>query len=275
MGYGLKDLQPASLYITISIPRLAPYQPLPTYMYHSYLLDGLDGFDPTKYETSVANDLSHEELDWGIYWLNDDHHGTHYTLRRALEPDGITTTSSHVLHTATLPASTMRLNSSIVGLVRVLAMPPSLGTEIPSYLDWLTATAAPAATRTFIWATTAYMRCRKHVAHTYAGGEDGVREFDINQFLVEALTFAYGEVWHAVKGGALPRPVIASKFGVELLPIEEDDTGEIDEGGEGDGEDDVKETNELDSLLMPVLDLQRKEPISDPWIVDEDGFLTV
>ncbi|KFH44628.1 hypothetical protein ACRE_045600 [Hapsidospora chrysogenum ATCC 11550] len=260
MGFSLRDMQPSSLYITIATPPLAPYQPVPADAYHPYRLD--DDFDPREYETSVADGHGREEFAWGLYWLHDHQRGTWYTLRRQPNDhnDGSggrpSSSPSHVLTMATIPPSALRLNNNIVGLVRVLSSSTPAGgsgidhpvtDEIPAYLHWLTARAAPAATRTFIWATTAYMRCRRHLAHVYAGGEDddaahysegeaGVRRFEINKFLEEALGFAYGEVSYGLIGGQLPRPVMASEFGVELQLVEEREgpVGGKDWAGEGD-----------------------------------------
>lgn len=250
MGRRLGHLQPGCLYISIAIPPLAPYQPLPANFYLPYLLDD---FDPTRYETSnPTGGLGREEFDWGLYWLHDHQQGTWYTLRPA--PDSHTEDNepptSHALFTATVPPSAMRLNPCVVGLIHVLSLPASLAAEMPAYLDWLTACAAPAATRTFLWATTAYLRCRKHVENTHAGGGDGdgegPRPFEINLFLREALEFAYGEVWYGIVGGQVPRPIMASGFGVELVDMEgPDDIGGIKKVEEGDN--DEVETMRLES----------------------------
>ncbi|KAL6868760.1 hypothetical protein ACO1O0_000077 [Amphichorda felina] len=241
MGYPIRHLQPGSLYVTIAIPPLAPYQSLPADFYQPHLLRG---FDPTRYETSIPIGRGREEFDWGLYWLHDQHHGKWYTLRPSPGDNSSTSPSpSRVLCTVALRPSAMRLNPSIVGLIRVLSLPATLAAEMPLYLDWLTAHAAPAVTRTFLWAATAYLRCRIHVAHTHVtgagGGEaDGARPFDINVFLREALGFAYGEVWHALVGGQLPRPVMVSALGVELLAVEGVYEGGDNGGCEGkDGED--------------------------------------
>jgi hypothetical protein len=258
MGFDLRDIQPSPLYITIAIPRLAPYQPLPADAYHPYRLG--DDFDAREYETSVADGLGREEFDWGLYWLHDLQRGTWYTLRRYPndhddQSGGQTSSPPHVLTTATVSPSALQLNTNIVGLVRVISSSTPAGgngidpvtDEIPAYLHWLTARAAPGATRTFIWAATAYMRCRRHLAHVYAGGEDddathysireaGVRRFEINKFLEEALAFAYREVSYGLIGGQLPRPVMASEFGIELQLVEarEGPVGGEDWAGEGD-----------------------------------------
>ena len=244
MGHhGKHLLQPGSLSITISLPTLAPYQPLPADVYPPYLLRD---FDPTKYETAVANGFGREEFVWGLYWLPDEESdGLWYFLHRQRQQqkqpdffDDQTSQSSlssspddsctlNNLYRVPLSPSSMRLNPNIVGLIRVMTLPASVAADMSVYLNWLTAYTGPTARRSFLWATSAYMRCRMHVAHTYADG-DGGNPFDVNRFLSSALAFAYGEVWHLLVGGRLPRPVMVSEFGVELQALEED-KGDMDQ----------------------------------------------
>lgn len=236
MALGMALLQPGSLYITLAIPPLRPYEPLAADAYPPHLPDD---FDPTEYETNIAEGRGREEFDWGLYWLHDDGCGLWYTLQgkgtwcEATSSRSTTTSSSsrcsRSVAVVAVPPSSLRLNPNIVGILRVLALPPGAYHDgVPRYLGWLTARAAPAATRSFLWAATAYLRFRKHVAHAHAHAAadvdwTGVPEFDINEFLCEALAFGYQEVWHCLVGGQLPRPVATSGFGVELQVVAGDD----------------------------------------------------
>lgn len=114
-----------------------------------------------------------------------------------------------------------RLQARVAGLVRVLRVPGLLVAGLTSYLDWLAVQTASSATRSFIWASSMYLRARRHLSADHAQHHGAVATaflFDTKGFLQEALHLAYKEVWYGL-AGQLPRPVMASAFGVELVAV--------------------------------------------------------
>jgi hypothetical protein len=116
-----------------------------------------------------------------------------------------------------------RLQARVAGLIRVLRVPSLLIAGLTPYLDWLAVQTASSATRSFIWASSLYLRARRHLSadhhhHPYSTAATGFL-FDTKGFLQEALHLAYKEVWYGL-AGQLPRPIMASAFGVELVAVE-------------------------------------------------------
>lgn len=103
------------------------------------------------------------------------------------------------------------------------ATPPSLVVPLttvldagmPTYLDWLTSHTAPNANRTFIWATSVYLRCRIHATGSLKTIDD-FSFFDVKEFLRDALNYCYSEVRYAARG-QLPRPIVISQFGIQMF----------------------------------------------------------
>lgn len=213
-------MEPNTLYITISLPNLPPYQPLSPDFYRPYLTSA---FNPRTYETSIAatsDSNATEEFNWGIYWINHLGIGTLYTLHRVPQP--AEDSPLHALQATIVPPTSIRFDNTIIGFLKVLTLPPGIQDGMQGYITWLTALTAPAATRTFIWATTTYARCRKHTVHTIVGVEDDEsEEFEINGFLEEALGLTYGDVRHALMGRGCV-PVWTSEYGVEVVEEEEE-----------------------------------------------------
>ncbi|KAG5953690.1 hypothetical protein E4U53_003677 [Claviceps sorghi] len=219
MARPVKDLEPGSVYITISIPySLARSTPMP-----------IIGRRPSEsrevniatYETHCAQDLAQEEFSWGLYFHRAQQDGIWYNLRK--EDDDIrypSLPSLFSLHRQHVTASP-RLQCQVIALVRVLRVPRSLCNELTWYLDWLAWESYATATRSFIWVTSMYLRTWHHIIRmlnnpSLAYGS----QFDVNLFLREALNFAYENAEYAL-GGQLPRPIIQSAYGTELeIPIE-------------------------------------------------------
>ncbi|KAL7782953.1 hypothetical protein V8C43DRAFT_190640 [Trichoderma afarasin] len=117
-----------------------------------------------------------------------------------------------------------RLQTRVAALIRVLRVPDSFADGLTLYLDWLAEQTAPSATRSFIWASSMYIRTRHHFsAYTNGTAGDVAATGFTTGFLQEALHLAYKEVWYGL-GGQLPRPMMASAFGVEMLMGEEAST---------------------------------------------------
>lgn len=234
----LKSLEPGSLYITISVPRPSLDEPCgPPFRYLPYLPKDLD---LASYEVSCAQGLDREEFDWGIYWHRGHGDGTWYRLRRVSSTIDAGMGKSLVGSTGDMGAledganaagplsfyalsrqemhQSPRLQTRVAGLVRVLRVPKPLDRGLTHYLDWLASQSASSATRSFIWASSMYLRTRRHFSpDPYDKVSDVVATgFDTTGFLQEALQLAYKEVWYGL-AGQLPRPVVASAYGVELL----------------------------------------------------------
>ncbi|GFP54243.1 hypothetical protein TASIC1_0003062100 [Trichoderma asperellum] len=251
----LKALEPGSLYITISVPRSNPqlHGPFPDFQYLPYLPHDLD---LASYEVSCAKGIDREEFDWGVYLHRGHGNGTWYGLRRlsssidasmgtasmgGASSAGNSTGDSSAKATAAAAAAAAasrsmpfyalsrqdmrqspRLQARVAGLIRVLRAPSPLAAGLTSYLDWLAAQTASSATRSFIWASSMYLRARRHLSADHPHGtvrSDATATdflFDTKGFLQEALHLAYKEVWYGL-AGQLPRPTMASAFGVELV----------------------------------------------------------
>ncbi|PON25821.1 hypothetical protein TGAM01_v205258 [Trichoderma gamsii] len=251
----LKTLEPGSLYITISVPpRSGAHQSFSDFHYLPYLPHDLD---LASYEVSCAEGIDKEEFDWGVYLHRGHGNGTWYGLRRLSssidasmgmgtasmgDAAASTATGSNstgvgakttVASSRSMPFYTLsrqdmrqspRLQARVAGLIRVLRVPSLLVAGLTSYLDWLAVQTASSATRSFIWASSMYLRARRHLSadhHPHDNGTGTVATgflFDTKGFLQEALHLAYTEVWYGL-AGQLPRPIMASAFGVELVVV--------------------------------------------------------
>ena len=217
-------MEPNTLYLTLSLPRLPPYQPLPSDRYPPYLTTS---FDPKTYETAVASGQGGEEFDWGVYWIDAHGNGTLYTVHRsdANEDDD---QAAHPLRRAFILPRAIRFDRTVVGLVRVLHLPQGVEHGMEGYLAWLASLTAPSAARSFIWAVAIYARCRKHVVRSLTGVDgDESEEFEINGFLGEVLARAYREVGHALMGRGCV-PVWDSEYGVEALEADKEEKDEVE-----------------------------------------------
>ncbi|KAL7921768.1 hypothetical protein ACQKWADRAFT_113515 [Trichoderma austrokoningii] len=215
----LKALEPGSLYITIAVPPRSGAQQPQDFPYLPYLPPDLD---LASYEVSCAEGIDREEFDWGVYLHRDHGNGTWYGLRRL--PNSASIDAGMGPAGMSMPFYTLsrrdmlqspRLQARVAGLVRVLRVPNPLVAGLTSYLDWLALQTASSATRSFIWASSMYLRARRHLSADHY--HDGFL-FDTKGFLQEALHLAYKEVWYGL-AGQLPRPIMASAFGVELALV--------------------------------------------------------
>ncbi|EFQ31216.1 uncharacterized protein GLRG_06360 [Colletotrichum graminicola M1.001] len=207
----MDKLEVGSLYIMISVP-------LPIYLgrkKHSYAtaLPEDPAFPFSTYELMISDGLSSEEFHWDLYWHTSD------TPAGALSPDDEGSGSLYRLRqTSTCPPTyacdrlgvvRVRSHCRLVGLVRVLRAPAAVVPHLTDYLDWMTVESARVAERSYVWATMAYYRTRRHVL-----GRDGVRDhsfhqFDISRFTAELLSFAYG----AVPDALAPSATLGVKLG--------------------------------------------------------------
>ncbi|KZL64752.1 hypothetical protein CT0861_06253 [Colletotrichum tofieldiae] len=193
----MDKLEVGSLYIMISIP-LPIYLGRNKHTYASALPD-----DPTfpfcTYELMVSDGLSSEEFHWDLYWhtseplrrtinpADDEGGGTIYRLRQLN-----TCPPSYVYDR--LNVVRVRSHSRLVGLVRVLSVPASVIPHLTGYLDWITAESAHVAERSYVWATMAYYRTRRHVLKGDGVHDHSFHQFDISRFTAELLSFAYRQV---------------------------------------------------------------------------------
>ncbi|KAG6014358.1 hypothetical protein E4U54_005436 [Claviceps lovelessii] len=220
MARPVKDLEPGSVYITISIPRslatsASMPMPKPMPIYGRNPSDSRE-VDIATYETHCAQDLAQEEFNWGLYFHRAERDGIWYNLRRQEEDirhrPCPTLFSLHRHHVTASP----RLQCQVVGLIRVLRVPRILCDELTWYLDWLARESYGTATRTFIWVTSMYLRTWHHIVRMLNNPNLAYgSQFDVNLFLREALNFSYENAEYAV-GGQLPRPIIKSAYGTVL-----------------------------------------------------------
>ncbi|UKZ80367.1 hypothetical protein TrVFT333_008125 [Trichoderma virens FT-333] len=257
----LKTLEPGSLYITISVPRSKSHQHYGLGSDVSYPTSLSEDLDLALYEVSCAKGIDREEFDWGVYFHRDYGNGTWYGLRRlsstidtgmdgtrgsSMSSMGTTNMGDGASVPCSLPFYTLsrqemrlspRLQTRVAALIRVLRVPDCFADGLTPYLDWLAVQTAPSAMRSFIWATSMYLRTRHHFS-TYLNGTAGdvaATGFTTTGFLQEALDLAYKEVWYGL-GGQLPRPMIASAFGVEIQQQNADQNADQDADQDADGE---------------------------------------
>lgn len=217
MASPIRDLEPGSLYVTISLPyHIEDADAASRHNFHPKLSRGLD---IATYEIHCAQDLAQEEFNWGLYFHRGNQDGIWYALARQ---DVMSYPAPTLFQLSRQQIkSSPRLHCQVVGLVRVLRIPEILCRELTTYLDWLALGSYGTVTRTFIWVTSMYIRTWHHVIPKPENPalRYGI-QFDVNLFLREALSFAYAEVPYTI-GGQLPRPIIRSAFGVELGITEE------------------------------------------------------
>ncbi|KHN98635.1 uncharacterized protein MAM_03759 [Metarhizium album ARSEF 1941] len=219
MASPIRDLDAGSLYVTISLPY--SIEDGDAASRHKLNSNSPCGLDIATYEIHCAQDLAQEEFNWGLYFHRGNQDGIWYALTRQ---DVINYSAAPTLFQLSRQQlkSSPRLHCQVVGLVRILRIPPILCRELTTYLDWLALGSYGTVTRTFIWVTSMYIRTWHHIMpkpENPALGQ-GI-QFDVNMFLREALSFAYAEVQYAI-GGQLPRPIIKSAFGLELGVTEGD-----------------------------------------------------
>ncbi|KAG5929676.1 hypothetical protein E4U42_005108 [Claviceps africana] len=178
MARPVKDLEPGSMYVTISIPyalvRSTPIPPITCRRPNESREVNI-----ATYETHCAQHLAQEEFSWGLYFHRAQQDGIWYNLRRQDDDTR---------------------NRSCPSLF-------SLHRQHESYAT---------ATRTFIWVTSMYLRTWHHATRLLNNPNLAYgSQFDVNLFLREALNFSYENAEYAL-GGQLPRPIIQSAYGTEL-----------------------------------------------------------
>ncbi|GJC99440.1 hypothetical protein ColKHC_08266 [Colletotrichum higginsianum] len=210
----LDKLEVGALYIMISIP-LPIFMGRKKHVYEAVMSTDPD-FPFDTYEGMVSDGLSSEEFYWDLYWHTsntpsnednpqDEGGGVLYRLRK--EPACLQTIIYDRLHVVR-PRSHVRL----VGLVRVVSVPGVFVPHMTEYLDWLTCASARAAHRSFLWATMATYRVRRHLLRGDGVSDHSFHQFDISRFTTELLSFAYTEAHNTIAqgGDGAARPAIAS-----------------------------------------------------------------
>ncbi|EXF74200.1 hypothetical protein CFIO01_06794 [Colletotrichum fioriniae PJ7] len=222
----MDKLEVGSLYIMISVP-FSIYFGKKKHIYATSLPDD-PNFPFCTYELMVSQGLSTEEFHWDLYWHTSD-----TTTDEPIPPDGdqFANRSANVDEGSGIlyrlrpleicPASytcdrltitRVRSHAQLVGLIRVLTVPPAFIPHLTHYLDWMTAESARVAERSYVWATMAYYRTRRHLLKIKGARDHTFNQFDISRFTAELLSFAYAEVPGALLFGGMgvSRPVIAS-----------------------------------------------------------------
>ncbi|OAQ64101.1 hypothetical protein VFPPC_05437 [Pochonia chlamydosporia 170] len=221
MAAPIKELEPGSLYVTVSLPH--PIDNKDMVSKHSFGSSLPREIDIATYEIHCAQDLAQEEFNWGLYFHRGHQDGIWYCLTRQNVADYGSPTLFQLWRQQL--RTSPRLHCQVVGLLRVLRVPDILCDELTGYLDWLALGSYGTVTRTFIWVTSIYLRTWHHIIRKLDNPSLKYgTQFDVNLFLREALSFVYAHVQYAI-GGQLPRPVIKSAFGVELGTAEKDRRG--------------------------------------------------
>ncbi|KAK1689318.1 hypothetical protein BDP55DRAFT_546002 [Colletotrichum godetiae] len=231
----MNKLEVGSLYIMISIP-FSIYFGKKKHIYATALPDDPD-FPFCTYELMVSQGLSTEEFHWDLYWHASDSATDEPSLPNHNHPGlkrGGINEGSGVLYrlrpletcptTYTrdrLAITRVRSHAQLVGLIRVLTVPRAFIPHLTRYLDWMTAESARVAERSYVWATMAYYRARRHLFKIKGARDHTFNQFDISRFTAELLSFAYAEVPAALflGGMGLPRPIL----GVAMGLLEEQD----------------------------------------------------
>lgn len=236
-----KGFDPGCLYIVASLPRRLPYAEHDLAKYPAYLPED---FNAGSYETGTATGRASEEFEWSVYYHESSAGGTWYRLIKDLSdfhhgpcPDPKPPT--YTLERKKIRGGSMRLEFEVVAVFAVMYLPANLAClaesssanianeesraafHIPRYLDWLTSCTAPRATRTFIWGVSIFLRCRMHICNQVETSDD-LKTFDVKEFLREALTVCYPEIYEASRP-ILPRPVFLSGFSIHMLDGDNDD----------------------------------------------------
>lgn len=211
-----QDLLPGALYIAISIP-LPIFQGHAPHTYPPRLPRNVHY---ANYELGTAYGDYGEEFHWDLYWnqgtgIGSRDLGTMYRLRQL-------TRQPVEYEYDRVQVQDVRRLAQLVGLVRVIHVPPGLAPYMERYLDWLTAASAPHARRTYVWAAMAYWRARQHLTRTQGITDHTFNVFDIGRFTAELLGFAYDNVPSAM-ARVVPRPVMQSWLGVSVLMLSNDD----------------------------------------------------
>ncbi|KAF4454771.1 hypothetical protein F53441_2849 [Fusarium austroafricanum] len=194
MSYPIQQLQPFTLYMTISVPE----EPAHT-IAHRYDTDTstievlpLQSEDGTEHQYVVGSD----NFEWGIYWHRELGDGTWYMFRFTPPemykgPPGLY--RPWVYSQATVKQSP-RLHHHVVGLIRIMRVPETIGSEITTYLDWLAPRVATKSNTDLLWVILVCLRMRRHVAKERNIVDKGIEGFDPTGLTIEAVQFAYREV---------------------------------------------------------------------------------
>ncbi|KAF5016805.1 hypothetical protein F66182_11392 [Fusarium sp. NRRL 66182] len=190
MSYPIQQLQPFTLYMTISLPEDRPPHVIsPIYDHDTTTLQILKDKAGAYVEGSG-------DFDWGVYWHRGRGDGTWYTYRFSHPglysgPPGFY--KPWVYRRYDIKESP-RLHHQVVGLIRVMRVPESVGPELTEYLDWLAERTSSKAMSDEAWAAAISLRTRKHVAKMRGVVDKGAEEFDATGLICQTLQFAYREV---------------------------------------------------------------------------------
>ncbi|KAF5582835.1 hypothetical protein FPANT_8373 [Fusarium pseudoanthophilum] len=194
MSYPTQQLQPFTLYMTISVPEAPPHTIAHIYDADSsnigivHLLHGPEG--------TSQHVVGSEKFEWGIYWHRELGDGTWYNFRFTPPemykgPPGL---YQPWIYSQVTVKQSPRLHHHVVGLLRIIRVPDTIGSGITAYLDWMAPLIASKATRDDLWAMSVCLRMRKYVAREKKTEDKGVERFDATLFTIEATQFAYREV---------------------------------------------------------------------------------
>ncbi|KAM0555757.1 hypothetical protein ACHAPJ_006151 [Fusarium lateritium] len=193
MSYPTQQLQPFTLYLTLSVPEEPPHTISHHYDRDMSTLQVLGSKDQNGPGTHVIGSAN---FAWGIYWHRELGNGTWYSFRFNHPafyqgPPGFYKpwTYEHVEM-----KQSPRLYHHVVGLIRVVHVPDDIGPDISGYLNWLAPRVATKATRDDNWAMAICLRVRQRVAKDRGVVDKGAEDFDSTGLICQSLQFAYREV---------------------------------------------------------------------------------
>ncbi|KAL4732310.1 hypothetical protein ACLX1H_001323 [Fusarium chlamydosporum] len=191
MSFPTQQLQPFTLYITVSVPEEPPEILAPRYDYDSSIIEICE-------EESSDGDgkfvLGSTDFDWGIYWHRELGDGTWYTYdfthpAMYKGPPGLYKRWTY--NRADVKQSP-RLHHHVVGLIRFMRVSDEIGERITDFLDWLAPLVASNAERDDAWAMTICLQTRMYVAHERKMVDNG-EDFDTIALVYQTLHLAYPE----------------------------------------------------------------------------------
>jgi len=137
MSFPTQQLEPCTLYITVSVPEEPAERLAHRYDYDMSTI--IEVFKEKRSENSKEFVLGATDFDWGVYWHRELGDGTWYIYRYTERgmyqgPPGLWKPRTY--HRYDVKQSP-RLNHHVVGLVRVMRVPEETGKGVTAFLDWL------------------------------------------------------------------------------------------------------------------------------------------
>ncbi|KAF5666513.1 hypothetical protein FHETE_6188 [Fusarium heterosporum] len=193
MSFPTQKLKPFTLYIIVSVPEEPPHTIAHRYDRDTSNIEVVRSQHTKQHEPWI---IGSADFEWGLYWHRELGDGTWYAFRFTPSPmyKGPPGLYKPWVFSQHQVKESPRLNHFVVGLIRIMCVPESIGKEISVYLDWLAPIVAAKATRDDIWATTICLRTRLYVAKKLGLVDKTAEQFDGMGLIRQSMQFAYREV---------------------------------------------------------------------------------